>query len=68
MNVTKNTVKIEDAIIYFGISAAISAVMKAAFKKENFSVPLNALAMTVGWVVGKFITNYIDEKGEEQYN
>lgn len=65
MKNSKNIIKIEDALIYFGISAAISAVMKAAFKKENFSVPLNALAMTFGWGIGKIITNYIDEKNAE---
>ncbi|MCM1022742.1 MAG: hypothetical protein NC395_01625 [Prevotella sp.] len=56
---------IRDALIYFGLTAAASAVMKALFKKENFSVPLNALAMTLGWGVGKIITNYIDEKNAE---
>ncbi|MCM1329639.1 MAG: hypothetical protein NC253_09390 [Ruminococcus sp.] len=61
----KNIIKIEDVLIYFGISAVISAVLKALFKKENFSVFLNALAMTFGWGVGKIITNYIDEKNAE---
>ncbi|MDE5860095.1 MAG: hypothetical protein K2H23_06895 [Oscillospiraceae bacterium] len=40
---------------------AISAVVKSAGKKEDFNVFLHALALTLGWLCGKMITNYIDE-------
>ena len=56
------TVKIRDLLIYFGITVAISAVVKSAGKKEDFNVFLHALALTLGWLFGKMITNYIDEK------
>lgn len=60
------TVKIRDLLIYFGITVAISAVVKSASKKEDLNVFLHALALTLGWLCGKMITNYIDENSGEQ--
>lgn len=62
----KNTVKIRDLLIYFGITAAISAVVKGISKKEDFNVFLRALALTLGWLIGRMITNYIDENSGDQ--
>lgn len=55
------TVKIRDLLIYFGITVAISAVVKSIEKREDFNVFLHAVALTLGWLCGKKITNYIDE-------
>ncbi len=59
------TVKIRDLLIYFSITVAISAVVKSISKREDFNVFLHALALTLGWLCGKMITNYIDEKEAE---
>lgn len=59
------TVKIRDLLIYFGITVAISAVVKSIEKREDFNVFLHAIALTLGWLCGKMITNYIDEKEVE---
>lgn len=56
------TVKIRDLLIYFSITVAISAVVKSIGKREDFNVFLHALALTLGWLCGKMITNYIDER------
>lgn len=64
MNNEKSTIKIRDLLIYFGISAALSAAVKKILQRENYNVLLNALAMTLGWLIGKMITNYIDETRE----
>lgn len=58
------TVKIRDLLIYFGITVAISAVVKSIEKREDFNVFLHAVALTLGWLCGKMITNYIDEMQE----
>ncbi|MDE5740927.1 MAG: hypothetical protein K2H90_00595 [Oscillospiraceae bacterium] len=58
----KNTVKVRDAFIYFSIAAIISMAVKKILQKEKFNVFFNALAMTLGWIIGKMITNYIDER------
>ena len=57
----KSTIKIRDLLIYFGISAALSAAVKKILQRENYNVWFNALAMTLGWLIGKMITNDIDE-------
>ncbi len=60
------TVKIRDLLIYFSITVAISAVVKSIEKREDFNVFLHAIALTLGWLFGKMITNYIDENSGEQ--
>lgn len=62
MNNEKNIIDVRDVCIYFGIAALISMAVKKILQKEKFSVLFNALAMTLGWIIEKFITNYIDEK------
>lgn len=64
MNNEKNTIKTRDLLIYFGITVAISAVVKSIEKREDFNVFLHAIALTLGWLCGKMITNYIDEMQE----
>lgn len=58
----KNTVKIENVLLYFGISAALSALLKKLFKREDMNIFLHALALTLGWLVGNMITDCIDEQ------
>lgn len=60
----KNAIKVRDLLIYFGISAALSAAVKKILQREEYNVLFNALAMTLGWIIGKMITNYIDEMRE----
>lgn len=57
----KNTIKVRDAFIYFNIAAFISLAVKKILQREEYNVLFNALAMTLGWIIGKMITNYIDE-------
>lgn len=64
MNNEKNAIKVRDLLIYFGITTAISAAVKKILQKEEYNVIFNALAMTLGWIIGKMITNYIDEMRE----
>ncbi|MDE6599767.1 MAG: hypothetical protein K2K34_06780 [Oscillospiraceae bacterium] len=65
MNNLNETVKVRDLLIYFGITLAISAFIKKISKREDGSVFLHALSLTMGWLCGKMITNYIDEKEAE---
>lgn len=60
----KNTIKVRDAFIYFNIAALISLAVKKILQREEYNVLFNALAMTLGWIIGKMITNYIDEMRE----
>ena len=64
MNNEKNTLKIRDLRIYFNIAVIISAAVKKISQKEEINVFLHALALTLGWLCGKLITNYIDEMQE----
>ena len=64
MNNEKNTLKIRDLLIYFIIAVIISAAVKKISQKEEINVFLHALALTLGWLCGKLITNYIDEMQE----
>ena len=64
MNNEKNTLKIRDLLIYFNIAVIISAAVKKISQKEEINVFLHALALTLGWLCGKLITNYIDEMQE----
>lgn len=66
MNNEKNAIKVRDLLIYFGITTAISAAVKKILQKEEYSVILNAAAMTLGWLVGKMITSYIDERENDE--
>lgn len=65
MNNEKNIIEVRDVCIYFGIAALISLAVKKILQKEKFNVFFNALAMTLGWIIGRMITNYIDEKEAE---
>lgn len=64
-NSNENSVKVRDAFIYFGIASLLSLAVKKILQKEEYNVLFNALAMTLGWLIGKMITNYIDEKEAE---
>lgn len=64
MNNEKNIIEVRDVCIYFGIAALISLAVKKILQKEKFNAFFNALAMTMGWLIGKMITNYIDEMQE----
>lgn len=55
------TVKVRDLLIYFGITLAISSFIKKISKREDGSVFLHALSLTMGWLAGNIITGYIDE-------
>lgn len=58
------TVKVRDLLIYLGITAAISAIAKRISRNEDLNVFLHAFGLTLGWLVGKLITGYLD--GEEE--
>ena len=64
MNNEKNTLKIRDLLIYFNFAVIISAAVKKISQKEDINVFLHVLALTLGWLCGKLITNYIDEMQE----
>ena len=59
------TVKVRDLLIYLGITAAISAIAKRISRNEDLNVFLHAFGLTLGWLVGKLITNYIDENPQD---
>lgn len=53
-------IKIRDLLIYLNISVIISWVFKKISKKENIDVFSHAVSITMGWLLGKLITGYIE--------
>ena len=60
------TVKVRDLLIYLGITAAVSAVAKKISRNKDLNVFIHAFGLTLGWLVGKLITNYIDGNSGDQ--
>lgn len=53
-------IKIRDLLIYMNIAVIISWAFKKISKKENIDVFSHAVSITMGWLVGKLITGYIE--------
>lgn len=53
-------IKIRDLLIYLNIVVIVSWVFKKISRKENIDVFSHAVSITMGWLVGKLITGYIE--------
>lgn len=53
-------IKIRDLLIYLNIAVIISWAFKKISKKENIDVFSHAVSITMGWLLGKLITGYIE--------
>lgn len=53
-------IKIRDLLIYLNIAVIVSWVFKKISKKENIDVFSHAVSITMGWLLGKLITGYIE--------
>lgn len=57
-------IKIRDLLIYMNIAVIISWAFKKISKRENIDVFSHAVSITMGWLVGKLITGYIESAME----
>lgn len=57
-------IKIKDLLIYLNIAVIISWAFKKISKRENIDVFSHAVSITMGWLVGKLITGYIESTAE----
>lgn len=53
-------IKIRDLLIYLNIAVIVSWVFKKISRKENIDVFSHAVSITMGWLLGKLITGYIE--------
>lgn len=67
MNNSNTETIIRDTLIYFGLAAAVSTILKMAFKRKDFNVFLHALSLTLGWLASKFIMGYMDSMRGSTY-
>ncbi len=58
-------IKIRDLLIYMNIAVIISWAFKKISKRENIDVFSHAVSITMGWLVGKLITGYIESAQED---
>lgn len=57
-------IKIRDLLIYLNIAVIVSWVFKKISRKENIDVFSHAVSITMGWLLGKLITGYIESTME----
>lgn len=60
----KEYIRIRDLLIYLNIAVVISWAFKKISKKENIDVFSHAVSITMGWLMGKLITGYIESTME----
>lgn len=60
----KEYIRIRDLLIYLNIAVVISWAFKKISKKENIDVFSHAVSITMGWLMGKLITGYIESAAE----
>lgn len=60
----KEYIRIRDLLIYLNIAVIISWAFKKISKRENIDVFSHAVSITMGWLVGKLITGYIESTAE----
>lgn len=56
----KEYIRIRDLLIYLNIAVIISWAFKKISRKENIDVFSHAVSITMGWLLGKLITGYIE--------
>lgn len=56
----KEYIRIIDLLIYLNIAVIISWAFKKISRKENIDVFSHAVSITMGWLLGKLITGYIE--------
>lgn len=61
----KEYIRIRDLLIYMNIAVIISWAFKKISKRENIDVFSHAVSITMGWLVGKLITGYIESAQED---
>lgn len=61
----KEYIRIRDLLIYLNIAVIISWAFKKISKRENIDVFSHAVSITMGWLVGKLITGYIESAQED---
>lgn len=62
----KEYIRIRDLLIYLNIAVIISWAFKKISKRENIDVFSHAVSITMGWLVGKLITGYIESAMEAE--
>lgn len=62
----KEYIRIRDLLIYMNIAVIISWAFKKISKRENIDVFSHAVSITMGWLVGKLITGYIESTMEAE--
>ncbi len=62
----KEYIRIRDLLIYMNIAVIISWAFKKISKRENIDVFSHAVSITMGWLVGKLITGYIESAMEAE--
>lgn len=56
----KEYIRIRDLLIYLNIAVIISWAFKKISRRENIDVFSHAVSITMGWLLGKLITGYIE--------